>query len=74
MYRIPQINQKIQRYTFLLILPSPILKKCAFGNILLVALGEKPKAFFEFMHFKIEYNLNFGNIFVKNSNLVFQPI
>ncbi len=33
MYRIPQIIQKILRYEFLLILPSPALKKRAFGNI-----------------------------------------
>ncbi len=29
MYRIPQISQKIQIYEFLLILPSPTLKKRA---------------------------------------------
>ncbi len=43
----------------------------------LVASGEKPKAFFfltEFMPFKFEYNLNFDYIFVKHSNVVFQPI
>ncbi len=44
---IPQIRTKIQRYEFLLIFPSPTLKKRAFGNILLdVASGEKLKAFF----------------------------
>ncbi len=32
-YCIQQISQKIQRYEFLLILPSPTLKKRAFGNI-----------------------------------------
>ncbi len=33
MYRIPQIRQKIQRYEFLLILPSPTLTKRVFGHI-----------------------------------------
>ncbi len=50
MYRIPQIRQKIQRYEFLLILPSPTLKKRAFGNILLDApscgLRREAKSFF----------------------------
>ncbi len=70
MYHILQISQKIQRYTFLLIFPSPTLKKRAFGNILLKA------SFFltEFIPFKFEYNSNFDNIFVKNLNVVFQPI
>ncbi len=42
----------------------------------LVASGEKPKAFFpltEIMPFKFEYNSNFDNILLQNSNLVFQP-
>ncbi len=50
MYRILQISQKIQRYEFLLILPSPTLKKHAFGNILLKApssdLRREAKIFF----------------------------
>ncbi len=78
---IPQIRTKIQRYTFLLILPSPTLKKRAFGNILLDApscgLRREAKGFFfltEFMPFKFEYNSNFDNILVKNLNVVFQPI
>ncbi len=37
MYRTPQISQKIQRCEFLLILPSPTLKKRALGNIFLDA-------------------------------------
>ncbi len=71
---------KIQRYEFLLILPSPTLKKRAFGNILLEAPScglREDKIFFfltEFMPFKLEYNLHFDNIFVKNLHLVFQPI
>ncbi len=43
----------------------------------LVASGKKPKAFCflnEFMPFKFGYNSNSDNIFVKNLNLVFQPI
>ncbi len=70
------IIQKIQRYTFLLILPSPTLKKCAFGNILLDAplvASVKPNAFLfltEFMPFKLEYYSNFDNILV-NSQLEF---
>ncbi len=62
MYRIPQISQKIQRYEFLLISPSPSLKKQAFGNILLDVpsrgLRREAKSFFffltEFMPFKFE--------------------
>ncbi len=50
MYRIPQISQKILRYEFLLILPSPNLKKRAFGNISLDApscgLRREAKSFF----------------------------
>ncbi len=72
MYRIPQIIQKIQRYEFLLILPSPTLKKRAFGNILLEAPScgrrREAKIFFiltEFKPFKFEYNSNFDNILVK---------
>ncbi len=46
---------KIQRYEFLLILPSPTLKKRAFGNILArcvsVASREKPFIQTEFMPF-----------------------
>ncbi len=41
-----------------------------------VASGEKPKAFFlltEIMPFKFDYILNFYNIYVQNSNFVFQP-
>ncbi len=72
MYRIPQVSQKIQRYEFLLILPSPTLKKRAFGNILLdVASGEKPKAFFSLL------NLCFSNSNIIRfyfSFLVFQSI
>ncbi len=64
MYRIAQITQKILRYEFLLILPSPTLKKRGFGNILLDApscgLRRQAKSFFfsltEFMPFKLEYN------------------
>ncbi len=80
MYRILQISQKIQRYEFLLILPSPTLKKRAFGNILHEAPScglREDKIFFfltEFMPFKLEYNLHFDNILVKNVHLVFQPI
>ncbi len=80
MYRIPQIRTKIQRYKFLLILPSPTLKKRAFGNILLEVLScglREGKSFFfltEFMPFKFEYNSNFDNILVKKFNVVFQPI
>ncbi len=40
----------------------------------LVASEEKPKAFFPNRIYAFEYNLNFDNIFVKNSNVVFQPI
>ncbi len=73
MYRILQIRTKIQRYEFLLILPSPTLKKRAFGNILLDApqecgLRREAKAFFlltELIPFKIENNANFDNILVK---------
>ncbi len=47
--------QKIQRYEFLLILPSPTLKKRAFGNILArcVSVASREKPFFqtEFMPF-----------------------
>ncbi len=71
MYRILQISQKIQRYEFLLILPSPTLKKRAFGNIKLNALScglrREAKSFFfltEFMPFKFEYNLNLYNMLV----------
>ncbi len=79
MYLIPQIRTKIQRYTFLLILPSLTLKKCSFGNILLnspsCGLRREDKSFFfliEFMPFKFEYNSNFDNILVKkNVNVVF---
>ncbi len=81
MYRILQISQKIQRYEFLLILPSTTLKKRAFGNIWLdspsCGLRRKAKSFFfltEFMPFKFKYNFNFDNILVKYLNLVFQPI
>ncbi len=79
MYRILQISQKIQRYEFLLILPSLTSKKRAFGNILLEAPQERSQKllFFlltEFMPFKFKCNSNIDNILVKNSNLVFQPI
>ncbi len=82
MYRIPQVSQKILRYEFLLILPSPTLKKRAFGNILLdspsCGLRTEDKSFFffltKFIPFKFEYNSNFDNILVKNLNVVFQPI
>ncbi len=81
MYQMPQIRTKIQRYTFLLILPSPTLKKCAFGNILLdspsCGLRRKAKSYFfltEFMPFKFEYNPNFDHILVQNLNVVFQTI
>ncbi len=45
----------------------------------LVASGEKPNVFFSLLdvcllNSNYEYNLNFDNILVKNSNLVFQPI
>ncbi len=43
MYRIQQISQKIQRCQFLLISPSPTLKKRAFGNILLEAPSCGPR-------------------------------
>ncbi len=50
MYHIPQISQKIQTSEFLLILPSPTLKKRAFGHILLKApscsLKREAKSFF----------------------------
>ncbi len=64
MYRIPQISQKIQRYEFLLILPSPT------RNVDLVIFSSmRPLVSFfffqtEFMSFKFEYNLNFDNILV----------
>ncbi len=69
MYRIPQMADNvnlIQRYEFLLLLPSPTLKKRATMRPLVVS-GEKPKAFFfltEFMPFKFEYYSNFVNILV----------
>ncbi len=60
---ILQISQKIQRYAFLLIVPSTTLKKRAFGNILLdspsCGLRREAKSFFffltEFMPFKFDY-------------------
>ncbi len=61
-------SAKIPRYEFLLILPSPTLKKRAFGNICSVA-SEKPKALFfltELMPFKLKYNSKFDNILVQN--------
>ncbi len=68
MYRILQISPKIPRYKFLLILPSPTLKKCACGNILAPFCGQKAKVVFfltEFMPFKCEYNSNFYNNLIK---------
>ncbi len=72
MYRILQISQKIP-------IAQPTLKKHAFGNILLEApssdLRREANIFLpltEFMPFKSEYNSNFDNILVINSNLVFQ--
>ncbi len=67
-YRKPA--KTILRYEFLLILPSPTLKKPAFGNIALDA----PSCGLRREAKKKKSNSNFDNILVKNSNLVFQPI
>ncbi len=79
--RIPQIRTKIQRYEFLLILPSRTLKKRAFGNMWLdspsCGLRRDANSFFFpnwIYAFKFEYNFNFDNILVKNLNVFFQPI
>ncbi len=67
-------NPNTKYRDILLILPSPTLKKRAFGNILLDApsccLRREAKSFFpltEYMPFKCEYNSNFDHILIKFS-------
>ncbi len=81
MLRYVSVYRKLGQ-TFLLILPSPTLKKRSFGNMLLdspsCGLRREAKSFFfflpEFLPFTFEYNSNFDNNVVKNLNVVFQPI
>ncbi len=81
MYHIPQISQKDRDLHFCSYCPVLLLKKRAFGHILLDApccgLRREAKIFFfltEFLPFKFEYNSHFDNILVKKLNLVFQPM